>query len=106
MVKKNVESIPYNYPRIWSSATLYSKQDREMRRTWFNNWMGHRKNHDNFDILNFHKKKHSTTESNDIVMKRKNNLQTVSISQIKINAVYQTFYCHDFPYFTKVDFAC
>lgn len=93
--KKHVESIPYNLPRIWSSATLYSKQDREMRRTWFNNWIEHHKNHDIFDILNFHKTKHSSKASNDIVMKRENNLQTVSISQIKINAEYQTFYYYD-----------
>lgn len=93
--KKHVQSIPNNLPQIWSSVTLYSKKDREMRRIWFNNWIENHKNHNNFDILNFHKTKHSTIDSNDIVMKRENDLQTVSISQIKIYAEYQTFYYHD-----------
>lgn len=94
-VKKHIQLKPFHLPQIWSSATLYSQQARETRKIWFDNWIENHKDNIDLDILNFHTTKHSNFETNDIVMKRENDIQTVSVSQIILNAQHESFFYHD-----------
>lgn len=94
-VRKHIQSKPNHVPQIWSSATLYSQQNRETRKSWFDNWIENHKDNIDFDILNFHTTKHSDIESNEIIMKRENDLQTVSVTQIILNAQYESFSYYD-----------
>lgn len=91
----HIKTLPNNIPQIWSSATLYSKQDREVRKKWFSKWIEIHRNSSDLNILNFHTTKHGNTESNDIIMKRENDLQTVSVSQLKVNTLNESFLYHD-----------
>lgn len=92
---KYIEKVNHNMPQIWSSSTLYSTHARALRKTWFDNWIIANKHQTDRDILNFHTTKHGDIESNDIIMKGENNLQTVSISQLKIAASNHSFFYFD-----------
>jgi len=92
--QKHFKIINPDVPLIWSSSTLYSDQDRELRKCWFENWININKQIKDCNILNFHSVRHGKVDSKDILMKRESGLQTVSISQIKIGKTERTFsYC-------------
>jgi len=77
---------------IWSSATLYPKEIAQQRAGWFDQWL---EKHDQFDqqqIINFHKRGGQGDLWNDFVMKRGDNLQTVSITSIHKNESFQMTY--------------
>lgn len=93
--QKYIKSISVQEPRIWSSATLYSKSIRLLRRYWFFEWLQQHKSQENYHILKFHQEKHSENANIDIVMQRNNNLQTVSISQIHFKQQGSYFYYQD-----------
>lgn len=82
--EKLVRQYPSNSPLIWSSSTLYNKEIRANRKSWFEQWM-----HDNkttaTDMLDFHQFNHGD-EANGILMDRNNGLKTVSISQIELQS--------------------
>jgi|TARA_R110000787_G_C13368980_1_gene440695 transport and Golgi organization protein 2 len=83
--KKHVSKIDAAQPHIWSSSTLYDKTTREQRKKWFQLLL-EKNEHLNKDLLlKFHLSKHDKDAFNDIVMKRANGLQTVSVSQIVMN---------------------
>lgn len=88
--QKFIEKVDISKPRIWSSAALYSKANRLLRQQWFDEWLNQFEGRADYDILNFHKAKHSEKSSINILMKGENQLQTVSISQIKVqnNDIY------------------
>jgi len=67
-------------PHIWASAQLYSKENREKRRTWFSNLLD--SNPDQDGILNFHFRGGDGDLENDLVMNRNGLVQTVSITQL------------------------
>ena len=69
-----------NQPHIWASAQLYSKENRLKRRTWFSDLL--ESNPDQDSILNFHFRGGDGDPENDLVMNRKDLVQTVSITQI------------------------
>ena len=85
------QKIDQNSPAIWSSATLYSDADRELRRTWFKNWLLKNSEFEDSNILDFHSVNHSDIDRINILMKRENNLQTLSISQFRIIEASETF---------------
>ena len=70
-------------PHIRSSVTLYNEEVCDERRLWFGEFL---RNHPgeikSDDILHFHRSKHTDNETNNIVMKRDNGVQTISITQI------------------------
>lgn len=67
-----------NEPKIWSSATLYSDEVKEIRKNWFKDWVS--KNDAN-EMLAFHHSEIGDKEQS-ILMKR-SYVETISISQIK-----------------------
>jgi uncharacterized protein with NRDE domain len=89
--KKHIQKIDQNSPAIWSSATLYSDADRELRRTWFKNWLLKNSEFEDSNILDFHSVNHSDIDRINILMKRENDLQTLSISQFRIIEASETF---------------
>ncbi|AFK05500.1 hypothetical protein Emtol_0228 (plasmid) [Emticicia oligotrophica DSM 17448] len=86
--QKYFSRINIQKPKIWSSATLYDRTIREEREAKFENWLAH----NNWkDIENFHAQKHGLSTQNDIIMKREEGLQTLSISQIHYQQSNFTF---------------
>jgi hypothetical protein len=72
-------------PRMWQSATLYSAEIQQLRRTWFQSWLHAHRDKEDFHIQGFHHLKGSGDTTHDIRMLR-GELQTVSITQIRSDA--------------------
>jgi hypothetical protein len=70
---------------IWSSATLYSTETQELRRNWFKNirWPNTQNNADM--AWHFHLSEQSNNTAHNLLMKRADGIQTISISQIKLH---------------------
>ncbi|EPR71687.1 NRDE family protein [Cyclobacterium qasimii] len=69
-------------PKIWSSPTLYTPKQRIVREKWFLGWLITNSEHPDFNIMGFHNKQHGDDKTFDILMKRPDGMQTVSITQI------------------------
>lgn len=82
--------------QIWSSATLYDKETQQLREQWFTNWLIKNRDDQDYNILNFHTTKHSNSVENDIRMKREQGLQTLSVSQIRVEENVCNFRYFDF----------
>jgi uncharacterized protein with NRDE domain len=93
--KRHIQSIDQNVPAIWSSATLYTAVDRELRKTWFKNWLIENSEFESLNIMDFHSAKHTEIDRVNILMKRENDLQTLSISQFRIIEASETFNYYD-----------
>lgn len=89
--RKHIQSIDQNVPAIWSSATLYTDSDRELRKTWFKKWLIKNSEFVDSNILDFHTVNHSDIDRVNVLMKRENDLQTLSISQFRIIEASETF---------------
>lgn len=87
-----VRELDPHEPHIWSSATLYPKEIAEQRAGWFKQWLTDHEAYDQQEIINFHKRGGQGDLWNDFVMKRGDNLQTVSITSIQKNGDYQMTY--------------
>ena len=93
--KKHIQKIDQNLPAIWSSATLYTDIDRELRKSWFKNWLIENSEFEGLNILDFHSANHTEIDRVNILMKRENDLQTLSISQFRIIEASETFNYYD-----------
>lgn len=72
-------------PRIWSSATLYNEKQRMQRQNWFDDLLQNNKDLSSQNLLEFHEQKHTSDDTSNILMKRNDDKQTTSISQIIID---------------------
>ena len=81
-IEKKLRNLDLEHPKIWSSSTLYSKNVAEMRANWFQNFLNTTENKPD-DIWEFHQKKHTENLEHNILMKRNNDRETTSISQLK-----------------------
>lgn len=70
-------------PKIWSSPTLYTPEQRIEREKWFYQWITAKSVHPDFDVLGFHNSRHGEDEAGDVLMRRPDGIQTVSITQIR-----------------------
>ncbi|MFK5957394.1 MAG: NRDE family protein [Lutibacter sp.] len=82
--QKHIYNHAVTQNHIWSSATLYSKEQRESKKKRFDNFI-----HDTYaitenKILNFHQKTQLNNKEYDFIINRRNILKTVSITQISI----------------------
>jgi uncharacterized protein with NRDE domain len=93
--QKHQKAIRFAESMIWSSATLYDTSAREMRSTWFQNWLQKPSENTPAHILGFHTSKHGTDEKTDVLMQRTGGLQTVSVSQIVVENDKTTFLYND-----------
>ncbi len=81
--EKHFRTLNPNQPYIWSSVTLYNKEQRELRRRWFKRFITeNRVDLSPEKILGFHSGVHSNNRSLNVVMERENELKTVSITQV------------------------
>lgn len=94
--KKHVKVLDPSIAKIWSSSTLYSAEDKVLRNGWFENWLVNYRNVEDWNIYQFHIKKHHKNSSNDILLKRDDDIQTVSISQICISETSSFFKYYNF----------
>lgn len=67
---------------IWSSSTLYTKEVKERRKQWFEDWMRRRNDFGIKAIQDFHCCGGEKDEWNGLVMNRFNLVQTVSITNV------------------------
>lgn len=68
---------------IWSSTTLYTEEQRNLRKKWFADFL--KKNHlKTENILEFHSGTHSQDAAVNVIMKGIEDLKTVSITQVSI----------------------
>ncbi len=67
---------------IWSSATLYTDEIIREREIWFNEWLEEHQKYRQEDIIHFHRFAGKGDSKNDVIMKRDNGVQTLSISSI------------------------
>ena len=69
-------------PGIWSSTTLYTKEVRDKREKWFQNWLNTGPNFEADNVKRFHQSAGEGDSENDLIMSRWGILKTVSITQI------------------------
>jgi uncharacterized protein with NRDE domain len=89
--KKHISEVNQYTQKIWSSATLYSQEDRILRNNWFDTWLLENQDSTDFKILEFHKYKHSDNLKNNILAEKNQELKTVSISQFQKNSATSKF---------------
>lgn len=78
---------------IWSSSTLYSKEQRNLRQKWFNDFKNINMPLSEEKILSFHNNTQPQNSEFGLVINRENNIKTVSITQVKLqNNVVQMKY--------------
>ncbi len=80
--KKYLIKLNHHMNQIWSSATLYKPEIVKARKELFYEWVNKHQDLADKLIHNFHKQKHGLNESDDILMKGKDDLMTLSISQV------------------------
>ena len=83
-VEKTEEVIDEKQFHIWSSSTLYFKEIREQRKTWFHNFMQNKSNPTGEEILHFHQFTESENKDFGLQINRNNVLKTISITQCQI----------------------
>ena len=69
-------------PHIWSSATLYDSEIRQARQDWFHRWLSDNPDPGQDELLHFHRFGGKGESENDLVMKRSNGRQTISITSV------------------------
>lgn len=67
---------------IWSSTTLYTKEVRQKREKWFEEWLAQKPELNPVNIQTFHNSAGEGDSENDLIMSRWGILQTLSITQI------------------------
>lgn len=70
-----------NEPKIWSSSTLYTKEEKELRKIWFANWLQRNDEYTQGEILKFHHNSDIGTPENSLKMKR-SYVETVSVTSV------------------------
>lgn len=68
-------------PKIWSSSTLYTKEEKELRNVWFKDWLNNNQKMNQEEILKFHHNSDLGTPENSPKMKRFY-VETVSVTSV------------------------
>lgn len=66
---------------IWSSSTLYSKDIRDQRKLWFNNFIEVNQELDSQKMVYFHTNTNAENTENGLVINRNDLLKTLSVTQ-------------------------
>lgn len=78
--KSHLKQLDSGRPHIWSSATLYSAETCRQREQWFAAWLTENKEPQQEDLLQFHRFGGDGNPDSDLIMKRSNDRQTISIT--------------------------
>lgn len=84
--KKHYLRLQENQQHIWSSATLYPDEVIAKRKQWFSQWQDRYPNPAQEDIFSFHRFAGDGNKENDVLMNRDDEMLTVSITGMEINA--------------------
>lgn len=84
----HLSSLNAQEPHIWSSATLYNAEVREMRKNWFREWLSHNNTFSRETAFDFHFNAGNGDPENDVIMNRRNIVRTVSVTSIVQNPSY------------------
>lgn len=82
--KKKLTKLSPTKTYIWSSVTLYTKEQQMLREKWLNNWINNYKPTPK-SLFNFHEKGGDQSPESRLKMSIKNSHQTVSITQVYQN---------------------
>ena len=80
--RKYLKEIDPSNSHIWSSATLYEEPVVKEREEWFAHWLRNGMLQNENQILDFHTAKHTEDPHKNVVLKRPDGIETVSITQI------------------------
>ncbi len=81
---------------IWSSTTLYTKEVRNKRERWFEQWLQENHEPSPENIRKFHSSAGEGDTANDLVMSRWGLLKTLSITQISLQGDLASLVYEDF----------
>ena len=73
-VQKHSYNLDITKNYIWSSATLYSKEQTEIKKQWFHNFINETHSINENKILSFHQKTQSKNKEYGLLINRKNDL--------------------------------
>lgn len=91
--KKYHKKLDSSVPHIWSSATLYSLEQRKMRLGWFNTWVQKIQNISPEVITAFHTNAGNEYNEASLVIKDNTVYSTVSITNVVVSEnEYSMFY--------------
>lgn len=83
----NLKNTSYNSNKshIWSSDRLYSDDTKKLREKWFAAWMLNKEDVSTKEIVDFHTNAGDGNEAHNLVMKKGDFLQTLSVTSILHN---------------------
>ena len=81
---KTVLKLDPNQNHIWSSSTLYSKEIREKRASWFSTFLDAKPDVTETELFNFHRYTEEKNAEHGLVINRGDVLKTLSITQAVI----------------------
>lgn len=81
-VQKFIRQLDYKKPYIWSSATLYGVSSVEKRAGWFKDWLQEPGEPDETKVFNFHRSGGDGNLYDGLVINRREEMKTVSITSI------------------------
>lgn len=80
---KHFRNLDTSEPHIWSSAQLYSQEQKELREKWFADFISYNQAIlTNDKVIDFHSSSHSEDVGVNVIMQRGDDLKTVSITQV------------------------
>lgn len=83
-IEKNLIELDTKMSHIWSSSTLYSKEIRAQRASWFYTFLDTKSAVTSDELFNFHRYTKQENTEHGLVINRNNTLKTVSITQAVI----------------------
>ena len=83
-IEKTILELDTSQSYIWSSSTLYSKEIREKRASWFNTFLDTNPAVTSEELFNFHRYTEPDNTEHGLVINRNDALKTLSITQTVI----------------------
>ena len=80
-IEKSTLELDINQSHIWSSSTLYSKEIREKRASWFYTFLDTKPEVNADELFNFHRYTEEENTEHGLVINRNDTLKTLSITQ-------------------------
>ena len=79
--EKNILKLDTSKSHIWSSSTLYSKEIRAKRASWFHAFLDTKPEVNASEMFNFHRYTEEANKEHGLVINRNDTLKTLSITQ-------------------------
>lgn len=94
--RKNLAQKDTRTPHIWSSCTLYTRENILSREKLFQQWLVRPKQYSPAEVMQFHLRTHQhEDEGESIRINRNNEMLTVSISCVEMSVQHSNFYYSD-----------